>query len=148
MTGLLFGLLLLRVVQAQGFYVIAYMEGLLALQLTVQFFTPLGLPDIEEEEDSLPVDLPVNEAPSEEKGEFRPMIRSVSEFRYWQNMNNSCLLSVLLTKFSCLDLPVFWPFLLFYFFGLVLVTFKKLWDHSNKYNYSFFDKSKINYNKK
>lgn len=110
----------------------------------------MGLPDIEEdEEDSLPMEMSVQEEHTGEKEEeFRPMIRSVSEFKYWQNMNNSCLVSVLLTGFQCLDLPVFWPFLLFYFLGLVLVTFKKLWDHSNKYNYSFFDKSKINYNSK
>jgi len=64
------------------------MEGLLALQLTVQFFTPLGIPNIEEEDDengSSIVDL--NQLPTHSSNdpdeEFKPMIRSVSEFKYW-----------------------------------------------------------------
>jgi hypothetical protein len=37
------------------------------------------------------------------------------------------------------DLPVYWPFLLAYFFFLVGITLKKQWNHQKKYGYSFFD---------
>ena len=32
-----------------GFYVVSYILGLFVLHITVQFFTPLGLPDLDEE---------------------------------------------------------------------------------------------------
>ena len=33
-----------------GFYVISYIYGLYLLHLAVQFFTPLGMPDAEEDD--------------------------------------------------------------------------------------------------
>lgn len=41
-----------RVLTIGGFYVISYVLGLYLLHLVVQFFTPLGLPDVEDEDDS------------------------------------------------------------------------------------------------
>lgn len=42
---------LIRVLSYGGFYVISYILGLYILHALVRFVTPLGLPDVEEEEE-------------------------------------------------------------------------------------------------
>lgn len=49
---------MLRIITYGGFYVVSYVFALYVLHLSVQFLTPKGLPDIDEEEDdetALPV---------------------------------------------------------------------------------------------
>ena len=50
-SGALLLLYLIRVLANGGFYVISYVLGLYMLHALVKFVTPLGLPDIEEEEE-------------------------------------------------------------------------------------------------
>ena len=40
-----------RIITVGGFYVVSYIMGLFIMQITVQFLLPLGIPDIEEEND-------------------------------------------------------------------------------------------------
>jgi len=50
---------LIRVIYTGGFYVISYVLGLYILHAIVKFMTPLGLPDIEEEEEKVGEELPI-----------------------------------------------------------------------------------------
>jgi hypothetical protein len=41
----------IRIYRVGGFYVVSYVLGLYILHLAVQFFTPLGMPDADEEDE-------------------------------------------------------------------------------------------------
>ena len=89
---------------------------------------------------------------SQDPDEYKPVIRNLSEFKYWffsfffffffiteiiQTHRQYLILVILLSNicisFDIFDLPVFWPFLLFYFVILSIVTCKRLYDHMQKY---------------
>lgn len=59
LTCLLFINYLYRITVYGGFYVVSYVLGLYVLNITVQFFQPLGLPDIDDDiEDDPQMNLP------------------------------------------------------------------------------------------
>jgi len=130
-------LYVIRVLLSGGFYVISYVLGLYVLHAFVRFVTPLGLPDVEEdEEEKIGEELPIfAQAP----GDSKPLIRSVSEFKFWQGITLAVLLSNLLVSSEVFDLPVYWPFLLIYFLFLVGMTARKHMRHMEKYGYSIVD---------
>jgi len=136
-TALLSVLYLLRVLISGGFYVISYVLGLYILHAFVRFVTPLGLPDIEEdEEEKMGEELPIF---GQTPGDSKPLIRSVSEFKFWQGITIALLLSNVLISSEAFDLPVYWPFLLGYFVFLVGMTARKHMRHMEKYGYSITD---------
>lgn len=62
LTIILLSLYIYRLIIIGGYYVISYLMGLYILHLSVQFFQPLGLPNIEDEEtyeDNIYEDLPI-----------------------------------------------------------------------------------------
>lgn len=62
-TSVLFLIYFIRVLISGGFYVVSYILGLYFLHALVKFLTPLGLPDIEDEEDDKIIDeLPISGA--------------------------------------------------------------------------------------
>eukprot|EP01016_Furgasonia_blochmanni_P053746 TRINITY_DN8745_c0_g1_i6.p2 TRINITY_DN8745_c0_g1~~TRINITY_DN8745_c0_g1_i6.p2 ORF type:complete len:151 (+),score=33.16 TRINITY_DN8745_c0_g1_i6:2-454(+) len=84
-TTTLYILYAMRIVDVGGFYVISYILGLYILHLIVQFLTPIGLPDIDEDDDEKMVgaELPSTTRDAD-NDDYRPMIRSVGEFHLWQ----------------------------------------------------------------
>jgi len=136
-SGILLILYLIRVLLNGGFYVISYVLGLYILHALVKFVTPLGLPDIEEEEEEkVGEELPIF---AQTPGDSKPLIRSVSEFKFWQGITAALLLSNLLISSEAFDLPVYWPFLLGYFIFLVGMTVRKQMKHMERYGYSILD---------
>ncbi|KAL4455805.1 hypothetical protein ABPG74_003215 [Tetrahymena malaccensis] len=142
-------LYIIRVSLLGGFYVVSYVFALFVLHLCVQFLTPQGLPDIDEEDDEIG-SLPIhstntdsqNPASTDEDGgqiEKGPLIRSMNEFKFWHKCTVAAVISLFCTFSQLFDLPVFWPFLLGYFFMLLVFTVRRQIRHMNKYNYSFFD---------
>jgi len=115
--------------------------GLYILHLAVQFLQPLGFPSIDDEfmENEVYEDLPMSAQNNNE--EFKPLIRSVSEFKFWQNVSFCVWIAIICTFFTMFDLPVFWPFLLVYFVVLLVLTVKKMLLHMQKFNYGFFHNS-------
>lgn len=161
LTIILLSIYIYRLIIIGGYYVISYIMGLYILHLSVQFFQPLGLPNIEDEEtyeDNVYEDLPITTNMyffinfvnlrfffEKRQGDdnFKPLIRSISEFKFWQMVTFAIILSIGCTYVSFLDLPVFWPFLLLYFLVLVFLTFKRMLVHMNKFNYGFvYDSNK------
>jgi len=67
--------------------------------------------------------------------EFKPFIRRLPEFKFWLAVTRAVLLSIVLTFFPFLDIPVFWPILVVYFFALFFVTMRKQIQHMLKHKY-------------
>jgi hypothetical protein len=106
-TGLLSVVFLLRIVATRGFFIIAYALGIYLLNLFIGFISPQVDP---EGEGALPTSMAVDD-------EFRPFIRHLSEKKFWASATRALLISVACTFVPFLNIPVFWPILVIYFFG-------------------------------
>jgi len=120
---LLFLIFVLRVVLLHGFYIIAYAYGIYSLNLTIGFLSPAVDPELD------------FEIPPEETAEFRPFVRRLPEFKFWWACFKWLSISVFSTLIPALDLPVFWPILVAYFFILCFITMKDRVKHMIKYRY-------------
>ncbi len=148
-TGGIFFILSLRILCYQGFYVVAYALGIYLLNLLLLFLSPrfdpsgeLFGPGEEEEEgatDSAGI-LPVGR-----DDEFRPFVRRLPEFRFWHNGTRAILVALGCTLFPFLDIPVFWPILVFYFIILTVLTMRRQIAHMIKHRYVPFDFGKKTY---
>lgn len=154
-TAVLFIIFSLRVIMAQGYFVVAYALCIYLLNLLLLFLSPrfdptgelFGVPD--ESEDGAPIsniqglnpDLAPGAAllPTGRDDEFRPFVRRLPEFRCWHNSTRAILVAIFCSMFSVFDLPVFWPILLFYFVTLTIVTLRRQISHMIKYKYVPFD---------
>ncbi|KAJ2763561.1 hypothetical protein IWQ56_004818 [Coemansia nantahalensis] len=130
-------LFLLRIVLAQGWYIICYALAIFLLNLFLAFLTPKIDPEmaeeIEEAEEasaSGPGLLPVKN-----DDEFRPFIRRLPEFKFWLSATKAVLLSIVCSFFAVFDIPVYWPILLFYWLFLFVVTMRRQVQHMIKYRY-------------
>lgn len=141
--GLLFVIFLLRIVTLQGFYVVAYALGIYLLNIFLLFLSPKFDP-ASEDEDALGNDAAVQDAPTRllplgRDDEFRPFVRRLPEFRFWYNSTWATTVALVATLFPVLDIPVFWPILLFYWILLTVVTLRRQIAHMIKYKYIPFD---------
>lgn len=138
---------MLRIVLAQGWYVICYGLSIYYLNLFIGFLSPKIDPafqaggefDLDDTSDSGPM-LPTNA-----NDEFRPFIRRLPEFKFWLSATRATLISLFLTLFEVFDLPVFWPILLLYFILLFISTMRQQIKHMLKYGYVPWDKGKKKY---
>lgn len=132
-TSVLFSYMLWRVV-VYNYLGLMYFSGLYLLYLAVQFYTPMGLPDPDED------DFTLNEQPSElGASEDRPVLRSITEFSFWKQATLVVLLSLLCTFSDVFLVPVYWPFLFSYFLVLIFFAVRKHMKHMHKYGYSLED---------
>merc|ERR1719150_1597122 len=79
--------------------------------------------------------------------EYRPFVRRVPEYLFWLSAFRATAISLFLTLFPILDVPVFWPILLVYFFILFFLTMKRQFEHMLKYKYIPFSWGKKKYTK-
>ncbi|XVF62055.1 hypothetical protein PTKIN_Ptkin08bG0186500 [Pterospermum kingtungense] len=130
----------LRVYYVQGFYVISYGLGIYILNLLIGFLSPKVDPELEA----------LNGAALPTKGsdEFKPFVRRLPEFKFWYVITKAFLVAFVLTFFSVLDVPVFWPILLCYWIFLFFLTMKRQILHMIKYKYIPFDIGKQRYGDK
>jgi hypothetical protein len=111
----------LRVYSIQGFFIITYALGIYILNVCVGVMTPQANVDAGEQ--------------METTEEFRPFQRRVSEFQAWAMITRAAVLSLFATFCPALDLPVFWPILLMYFFFLLAVTCRNQISHMLRHGY-------------
>ncbi|ORX57880.1 retrieval of early ER protein Rer1 [Piromyces finnis] len=128
---------LIRTLMLHGWFIVTYALGIYLLNIFLAFLSPKFDPALEmddedeyEDEDEEGLSLPVHE-----DDEFKPFIRKLPEFKFWHSATKAVLLAFFCTFFDCLDIPVFWPILLIYFFGLFGVTMKRQIKHMIKYKY-------------
>merc|ERR550514_712340 len=129
-------LYLLRVRVLEGFYIVTYALGIYLLHLLVGFLTPQVDPAMAGGgEDAAAL-------PTSEGEEFRPFMRALPEFKFWHSGVRAIALSMFVTLFPFLDIPVFWPILLAYFLVLFFMTMRKRVEHMIKFKYLPFSLGK------
>lgn len=140
---------MLRIVLAQGWYIVCYTLGIYLLNLFLAFLQPKFDPSLEQDMRDQDVEegetLPTTN--TQEDGEFRPFIRRLPEFKFWYNATRATFAGFVCTWFSIFDIPVFWPILLIYFIILFTLTMRRQIQHMIKYRYLPFDLGKAKYNR-
>mmetsp|Transcript_97070 Transcript_97070/g.259346 ORF Transcript_97070/g.259346 Transcript_97070/m.259346 type:complete len:290 (+) Transcript_97070:88-957(+) len=114
-----------RVILMRGWYVVAYGLFVYLLKLFVAFISPARDPVFEE----------VCQDGSDEEDTFRPFVRRLPEFEFWTASMRAVLIALLLSMFRALDMQIFWPILVLYFFVLFFATMKEQVTHMLQYGY-------------
>ena len=117
-----------RVYISEGYHIISYALAIYFLSAFISFLTP-KLANVDMEEDDNPV-LPTNE-----KDEFRPFVRQLPEMKFWEGVTLWSFIAFLCTFSETMNIPVFWPILIFYFLVLLVFTLKRQIAHMSKHNY-------------
>ncbi|PSR88059.1 Protein RER1B like [Actinidia chinensis var. chinensis] len=127
----------LRVYFVRGFHVVSYGLGIYVLNLLIGFLSPKIDPELEAMDGA--------SLPTKDSDEFKPFVRRLPEFRFWYSITKAFVVAFVLTFFSVLDVPVFWPILLCYWIVLFILTMKRQILHMIKYRYIPFDIGKRTY---
>ncbi|KAI9729693.1 MAG: hypothetical protein M1834_006643 [Cirrosporium novae-zelandiae] len=149
-TGAFLVLFFLRVIIAQGWYVVAYALSIFLLNQFLLFLQPKFDPSLSVSTDPSLEEGTAGETsepvlPTKQDEEFRPFIRRLPEFKFWYTATRGIALSIVATMFDFLDLPVFWPVLVVYFIVLFMLTMRRQIQHMIKYRYVPFTFGKTRY---
>jgi len=133
-----------RIILSQGWYVVCYALAIYYLNLFIGFITPKIDPSTNygEDEEGGPM------LPTHASDEFKPFIRRLPEFKFWESATRATLLCLFLTLFEVFDIPVFWPILLLYFIILTACTMRQQIKHMIKWKYVPWDAGKKKYTSK
>ena len=138
--GVMLILFVLRIVMSKGWYVVCYALSIYLLSQFLAFLTPKFDMTLQQDEDNKELEA------GERASEFRPFIRRLPEFKFWNNAFKATSGSLLATLFSFTDIPVYWPILLVYFIFLFILTMRRQIQHMIKYKYIPLDIGKKKYN--
>jgi len=151
-TAGLIALFLLRVVLAQGWYIICYAHAIYLLNLLLAFLQPKFDPSLQADMSADAIEEGADAAdmtmPRYADEEFRPFMRRLPEWDFWLSATKATVISLLCTTSTLFDIPVYWPILLIYFLILFGLTMKRQIAHMIKYKYIPFDFGKQKYNTK
>lgn len=109
----------LRIIIAQGWYIVAYCLGIYLLNLFLAFLQPKFDPSLTQDEG---LEDGESSLPTKQDQEFRPFIRRLPEFKFWHAATRAVVISFICSWFSVFDLPVFWPVLVMYWIILFALT--------------------------
>ncbi|KAH9021218.1 retrieval of early ER protein Rer1 [Lactarius hengduanensis] len=133
----------LRIVYAQGWYIVCYAHAIYLLNLLLAFLQPKFDPSLQDDlmadeleggEGDIPSPLP-----STRDDEFRPFVRRLPEWQFWLSTTRATLISFFMTFSVVFDVPVYWPILVMYFCVLFVLTMRRQLQHMIKYRYIPFD---------
>jgi len=148
-TGVLLLVFMLRILVAQGWYIVCYSLGIYLLNLFLAFLTPKFDPSLEQElADQESEEGTSGGLPTKQDEEFRPFIRRLPEFKFWHSATRATTIAFVCTWFSFFDVPVYYPILVLYFCILFVITMKRQIQHMIKYKYIPFDFRKVKYSAK
>jgi len=145
-TGVFLLVFFLRVLLAQGWYIVAYALGIYLLNLFLAFLQPKFDPS----NDAIDDDMEGGAAgglPTKRDEEFRPFIRRLPEFKFWHSATRAIAIGFMCCWFEIFNVPVFWPVLVMYWMILFILTMRKQIQHMIKYRYVPFSFGKARYNK-
>jgi len=142
-TGVLIFFFFLRILLAQGWYIVAYSLGIYLLNLFLAFISPKFDPSIEQDENM--EDGGAGGLPTKQDDEFRPFVRRLPEFKFWYSATKAVAIGFVCSWFSVFDLPVFWPVLVVYWLILFALTMRRQIQHMIKYRYVPFTVGKTRY---
>jgi len=159
-TAALLAVFLLRIVLAQGWYIVCYGHAIYLLNLLLAFLQPKFDPSLQEDlladeieeggpesatadsaEGGLGMGLGGQRGMGEQSGddEFRPFVRRLPEWQFWLSSTRATIIALLCTTSEVFDVPVYWPILVCYFFVLFALTMRRQIQHMIKYKYIPFD---------
>lgn len=136
----------IRILFAQGWYIVAYSLGIYLLNLFLAFLQPKFDPSNEFEDNEMEGGA-AGSLPTNKDEEFRPFIRRLPEFNFWYSATRAISIGFTCTWFSIFDIPVFWPVLVIYWLILFTLTMRRQIQHMIKYRYVPFTFGKTKYNK-
>jgi len=133
---------LLRIVLAQGWYIVCYAHAIYLLNLLLAFLQPRFDPSLQE--DLLADEIEgggedLGGLPSARDDEFRPFVRRLPEWQFWLSSTRATLVALFCTFSTAFDVPVYWPILVMYFIVLFVLTMRRQIQHMIKYKYVPFD---------
>ncbi|KAF8317633.1 retrieval of early ER protein Rer1 [Clavulina sp. PMI_390] len=147
-AGLVF-VFLLRIVLAQGWYIVCYAHAIYLLNLLLAFLTPKFDPSIEADLAADNIEEGGEELPTSARDsmddEFKPFVRRLPEWDFWLSTTRATVVALFCTTSEVFDVPVFWPILLVYFCILFAITMRRQIKHMIKYKYIPFDLGKKTY---
>ncbi|ESK97312.1 rer1 [Moniliophthora roreri MCA 2997] len=140
-TGGLLTIFMLRIVLAQGWYIVCYAHAIYLLNLLLAFLQPKFDPSLQEDllADEIEGGGDSSPLPSQRDDEFRPFVRRLPEWQFWLSATRATIIAFLCTLSEIFDVPVYWPILVVYFFTLFALTMRRQIQHMIKYRYVPFD---------
>ncbi|KAL4917290.1 retrieval of early ER protein Rer1 [Aspergillus aurantiobrunneus] len=135
----------LRIILAQGWYIVAYTVGIYLLNLFLLFLQPKFDPSLTQDEGLEDGEAGSPSLPTKQDDEFRPFIRRLPEFKFWYSATRALAIGFLCTWFSVFDIPVFWPVLVVYWILLFVLTMRRQIQHMIRYRYVPFSFGKARY---
>lgn len=138
-------LFMLRIIFLEGFYIVVYVLFIFILNQFILFLQPKDRASLvaraaatnseaTEDEDGEGAPLPTMD-----DEEFRPFVRRLPEFKFWYSTTYATMIAFWATFVPMLDIPVFWPVLLFYFIVLFVTTMRRQWLDMKKLKYVPWD---------
>lgn len=128
----------IRLIFTGGFHALTYLIGINCLNAFILFISPFEDPeDIDNGGDSY--------LPQKNDEEFKPFKRKMNEYHFWEITFWSLFIGIFITFIKSMDIPVFWPLLLFYFILVFCLVMHKQISHMIKYNYLPWDAGKKTY---
>ncbi|KAK2741929.1 retention in endoplasmic reticulum protein 1 [Myotisia sp. PD_48] len=146
-TGVLLVIFFLRIIFAQGWYIVAYTLGIYLLNLFLAFLQPKFDPSLTRDEGLEDGDAHAT-LPTKHDEEFRPFIRRLPEFKFWHSATVAITIGFLCTWSQIFNIPVFWPVLVIYWLILFSLTMRRQIQHMIKYRYVPFSFGKAKYGRK
>lgn len=120
-TGACLVVFFLRILFAQGWYIVAYALGIYLLNLFLAFLQPKFDPSNEAIDNEME-DGAVGTLPTKQDEEFKPFIRRLPEFKFWYWATRAICIGFFCSWFEIFNVPVFWPVLVMYWFMLFILT--------------------------
>ncbi|KAI1378204.1 retrieval of early ER protein Rer1 [Hypoxylon crocopeplum] len=145
-TAVFMGFFFLRVLLAQGWYIVAYALGIYLLNLFLAFLQPKFDPSNDMLDNEME-DGTAGGLPTKQDEEFRPFIRRLPEFKFWHEATRAVAIAFVCSWFEIFNVPVFWPVLVMYWIILFVLTMRKQIQHMIKYRYVPFSFGKAKYGK-
>ncbi|OSX61519.1 hypothetical protein POSPLADRAFT_1040094 [Postia placenta MAD-698-R-SB12] len=133
----------LRIVFAQGWYIVCYAHAIYLLNLLLAFLQPKFDPSLQDDLLADEIEGGGEDAssslPSQRDDEFRPFVRRLPEWQFWLSATRASVLALFCTFSEVFDIPVYWPILVMYFCILFALTMRRQIQHMIKYKYIPFD---------
>ncbi|KXN65785.1 hypothetical protein CONCODRAFT_20565 [Conidiobolus coronatus NRRL 28638] len=119
------GLFLYNIIITQGFYLLAYFEGIYLLGL-FNTYVPQFKPEAEVKDLESQTDVESAQLLTTEEGEVNtPAKPKLNEYKIWKRTMISTLICQLLTNVDFLNVPIFWPILFILFSYLTIASVLK-----------------------
>nr|OQO26247.1 hypothetical protein B0A51_07253 [Rachicladosporium sp. CCFEE 5018] len=136
---------MLRIIFAQGWYIVAYSLGIYLLNLFLAFISPKFDPSLESDTD---MEDGASSLPKNNSDEFKPFVRRLPEFKFWHSATRAVVIAFSCSWSEIFNLPVFWPVLVVYWLILVVLTMRRQIQSMIKYRYVPWDFGKAKYSNK